>query len=132
MVAGDGCNDGKALVLVDLEAEKAPSHASRKRPDEHPVGRPDERRTIEALESPIATLKGDIAKGEVLAEQRLGEIEAAHKRLDEMVVELVALNLIAEHSKAWFLQAVIGGLDKREHRNQHQRAPRKVSRRPRP
>ena len=93
-------NDGKALVLVDLEAEKA-SHASRKRPDEHPVGRPDERRTIEALESHVATLKGDIAKGEVLAEQRLGEVEAANKRLDEMVVELVALsNLIAEQSAA--------------------------------
>jgi hypothetical protein len=43
-------NDGKALVLVDLDAEQA-SHVPRKRPDEHLAGRPDERRTIEALES---------------------------------------------------------------------------------
>ena len=91
-------NDGKALVLVDLEAEKA-SHAPRKRPEEHPSGRPDERRAIEALESHIATLKGDIAKSEALAEQRRGEVEVAQKRLDDVVAELVALsNLIAEQS----------------------------------
>jgi len=93
-------NDGKALILVDLEAEKA-SHAPRKRPDEHPAGRPDERRIIEALESHIATLKGDIAKGEALAEQRRGEVEAARERLDAMVAELVALSkLMAEQTAA--------------------------------
>jgi hypothetical protein len=93
-------NDGKALVLVDLEAERA-SHVSRKRPDEHLAGRLDERRTIEALESHIATLKGDIAKGEALAEQRRGDFEAERKRLDDMVAELVALSkLLAEQSAA--------------------------------
>ena len=81
-------NDGKALVLVDLEAELA-SHVPRKRPDEHLAGRPDERRTIEALESHIATLKGDIVKGEALAEQRRGDVEAERKRRDDMVAELV-------------------------------------------
>jgi hypothetical protein len=93
-------NDGKALVLVDLEAERA-SHVSRKRPDEHLAGRPDERRTIEALESHIATLKGDIAKSDALSEQRRGDVEAERKRLDEMVAELVALSkLLAEQSAA--------------------------------
>jgi hypothetical protein len=33
-------NDGKALVLVDLEVERA-SHVPRKRSDEHPAGRPN-------------------------------------------------------------------------------------------
>ena len=87
-------NDGKALVLVDVEAEKA-THSPRRRPDEHPA----ERRTIEALESHISTLKDNIAKSETLAGQRRDEIEAAHKRLDDMVTELVALsNLVAEQS----------------------------------
>jgi hypothetical protein len=80
-------NDGKALVLVDLEVERA-SHAPRKRPDEHLAVRPDERRTIEALESHITTLKGDIVKCEALAEQRRGDFETERKRLDDMVAEL--------------------------------------------
>jgi hypothetical protein len=93
-------NDGKALVLVDLEAERA-SHVSRKRPDEHPAGRPDERRTIEALESHIATLKSDIVKCEALADQRCGDVEAERKRRDDVVAELVALSkLLAEQSAA--------------------------------
>jgi hypothetical protein len=93
-------NDGKALVLVDLEAERA-SHVSRKRPDEHPAGRPDERRTIEALESHIATLKSDIVKCEALADQRCGDVEDERKRRDDVVAELVALSkLLAEQSAA--------------------------------
>jgi hypothetical protein len=84
-------NEGKALVLVDLEAEKA-SHTPRRRPDEHPAGRPDDPRTIAALESHIATLKGNIAKAESLTEQQHGEVEAARKRLHEMVTELVAMS----------------------------------------
>jgi hypothetical protein len=59
----------------------------RKRPDEQLAGRPDKRRTIEALESHIATLKGDIVKSEALAEQRRGDVEAERKRLDDMVAE---------------------------------------------
>jgi hypothetical protein len=54
--------DGRALVLVDLEAEKA---------------RPVDRRAIEALEAHIAILKAAIAKAEALAEQRHREAEAA-------------------------------------------------------
>ena len=49
---------GRALVLVDLEAEKA-SH----------VARPVERRTVEALEAQIAFLKAAVAEAEALAEQ---------------------------------------------------------------
>jgi hypothetical protein len=93
-------NDGRALVLVDLEVERA-SHAPRKRPDERLAVRPDERPTIAALESHITTLKGDIVKCEALAEQRRGDFEAERKRLDEMVAELVALSkLLAEKSAA--------------------------------
>jgi flagellar biosynthesis chaperone FliJ len=45
-----------------------------------------------ALESHIATLKGNIAKAEALIEQQHREVEAARKRLDEMVAELVAMS----------------------------------------
>jgi hypothetical protein len=93
-------NDGKALILVDVEAEKA-THTPRRRLDEHPAGRPDDPRTIVALESHIATLKGNIAKAEALTDQQHGEVEATRKRLDEMVTELVALSkLLAAQSAA--------------------------------
>jgi hypothetical protein len=77
-------NDGRALVLVDLEAEQA-----RARPDDARTKRPDDARTVAALEAHIATLRGDIAKADALAEQRHGELEAARARLDGMVGELV-------------------------------------------
>ena len=60
-------NDGKARILVDLEVEKA-AHTPRRRPDkrldEHPDEHPDERRTFEALEAHIATLKEAVTKAE--------------------------------------------------------------------
>ena len=71
-------NDGRALVLVDLEAEQA-----RTRPDAH-TKRPHDTRTVAALEAHIATLQADIAKADALAEQRHGELEAARARLDGM------------------------------------------------
>ena len=77
-------NDGRALVLVDLEAEQA-----RARPDDARTKRPDDARTVAALDAHIATLLGDIAKAGALAEQRHGELEAARARLDGMVGELV-------------------------------------------
>jgi hypothetical protein len=64
-------NDGRALVLVDLEAEQA-----RTRPDGARTKRPDDARTVAALDAHIATLLGDIAKADALAEQRHGELEA--------------------------------------------------------
>ena len=62
-------NDGRALVLVDLEAEQA-----RTRPDDARTKRPDDARTVAALDAHIATLLGDIAKADALAEQRHGEL----------------------------------------------------------
>jgi methyl-accepting chemotaxis protein len=101
-------NDGKARILVDLEAEKA-AHTPRKRPDERPDGRPDEHRTVEALEAHIDTLKEALAvaskqaeaastrvdqlTGELveLSEQQRQEAEAASKRIDDLVGELVEM-----------------------------------------
>ena len=87
-------NDGRALVLVDLEAEQA-----RARPDDARTKRPDDARTVAALEAHIATLLGNIAKADALAEQRHGELEAARARLDgmdgmvgELVGQLVAMS----------------------------------------
>ena len=60
--------------------------------------RPDDARTVAALEAHIATLLGDIAKADALAEQRHGELEAARARLDGvdgMVGELVGGQLVA-------------------------------------
>jgi hypothetical protein len=74
-------NDGKARILVDPEAEKA-AHTPRRRLDEHP----DERRTFEALEAHIATLKEAVAKAEALGEQ-------ASKRVDHLVTELVEMSM---------------------------------------
>src|SRR5215475_2216110 len=78
-------NDGKARILVDLEAEKA-AHTPRRRPDEHP----DERRTFEALEAHITTLKEAVAKAEALGEQYRQEAEMTSKRVDHLVAELDA------------------------------------------
>src|SRR5262249_7645803 len=58
-------NDGKARILVDLEAEKA-AQTPRRSPDKHLNEQPDERRTFEALEAHIATLKEFLAKAEAL------------------------------------------------------------------
>jgi hypothetical protein len=52
-------NDGRALVLVDLEAAQA-----RTRPDDARTKRPDDARTVAALEAHIATLQADIAKAD--------------------------------------------------------------------
>jgi len=81
-------NDGKARMLVDLEAEKA-AHTPRRRPDEHP----DERRTFEALEAHITTLKEAVAKAEALGEQHRQEAEMASKRGDHLVTELVEMSM---------------------------------------
>jgi hypothetical protein len=93
-------NDGKARILVDLEAEKA-AHTPRRRPDkllnEHPDKllneHPDERRTFEALEAHIATLKEAVAKAEALGEQRRQGAEMASKRVDHLVAELVEMSM---------------------------------------
>jgi len=78
---------GRALVLVDLEAEKA-SHAAR----------PVERRTVAALEAQIAFLKAAVAEAEALAEQPHREAEAA-REIDGNAGEPVALlQPMAEHS----------------------------------
>src|SRR5262245_38442348 len=89
-------NDGKARILVDLEAENA-AHTPRRRPNEHP----DERRTFEALEAHIATLKEAVAKAEALSEQHRQEADMASKRVDQLVAELVEMSMrMAEQAAA--------------------------------
>ena len=85
-------NDGKARILVDLEAEKA-AHTPRRRPDEHPDEHEDERRSFEALEAHIVTLKEVVAKAEALSEQRRQEAETASKRVYHLVSELVEMSV---------------------------------------
>ena len=89
-------NDGKARILVDLEVEKA-AHTPRRRPDkrldEHPDEHPDERRTFEALEAHIATLKEAVTKAEALGERHRQEAEIASKRVDHLVAELVGMSM---------------------------------------
>jgi len=85
-------NDGKARILVDLEAEKA-AQAPRRSPGKHLNEQPDERRTFEALEAHIATLKEFVAKAEALGEQRRAEAETAGKRVDHLLAELVGMSM---------------------------------------
>jgi len=85
-------NDGKARILVDLEAEKA-AHTPRRRPHVHPNEHPDERRTFEALEAHIATLKEAVAKAEALGEHHRQEAEMTSKRVDHLVAELVEISM---------------------------------------
>jgi chromosome segregation ATPase len=85
-------NDGKARILVDLEAEKA-AHTPRRRPTKHLDEHPDERRTFEALEAHIAALKEAVAKAEALAEQRRQEAETSGKRVGHLVTELVEMSM---------------------------------------
>jgi hypothetical protein len=85
-------NDGKARILVDLEAEKA-AHTPRRRPDERLNEHPDERRTFEALEAHIATLKEAVAKAEALGERHRQEAKMASKRIDHLVAELVGMSM---------------------------------------
>ena len=63
--AAKALNDGKALNVVDLQAERL-ARILRKRQDEHPPDTP----TIVALKEHLATLQANIAKVEALAEQR--------------------------------------------------------------
>jgi chromosome segregation ATPase len=91
-------NDGKARILVDLEAEKS-AHTPRNRLDKHPNEHPDERRTFEALEAHIATLKEFLAKAETLGEQRRQEAETAGKRVDHLLADLVGMSMrVAEQT----------------------------------
>jgi chromosome segregation ATPase len=85
-------NDGKARILVDLEAEKA-AHTPRRRPDKHLDEHPDERRTFDALEAHIATLKEAVVKAEAVGEQHRQEAEVASKRVDHLVAELVGMSM---------------------------------------
>jgi len=85
-------NDGKARILVDLETEKA-AHTPRRRPNVNPNEHPDERRTFEALEAHIATLKEAVAKAEALGEHHRQEAEMTSKRVDHLVAELVELSM---------------------------------------
>ena len=91
-------NDGKARILVDLEAEKA-AHTPRRRPDKHLDEHPDERRTFDALEAHIATLKEAVVKAEAVGDQHRQEAEVASKRVDHLVAELVGMSMrMAEQS----------------------------------
>src|SRR5262249_2171329 len=81
-------NDGKARILVDLEAEKA-AHTPRKRPNEHP----DEPHTFEGLQAQIATLKEAVAKAEAVGEQYRQEADMAGKRVDHLITELVEMSM---------------------------------------
>jgi chromosome segregation ATPase len=85
---GSGATTAGLRILVDLEAEKA-AHTPRRRLDEHP----DERRTFEALEAHITTLKEAVAKAEALGEQHRQEAEMASKRVDHLVTELVEMSM---------------------------------------
>ena len=85
-------NDGKARILVDVETEKA-AHTARRRLDKHLNEHPDERRTFEALEAHIATLKEFVAKAEALGEQHRQEAETAGKRVDHLLAELVGMSI---------------------------------------
>jgi hypothetical protein len=85
-------NDGKARILFDLEVEKA-AHTPRRRPDKHLDEHPDERRTFEALEAHIATLKEGVTKAEALGERHRQEAEIASKRVDHLVAELVGMSM---------------------------------------
>ena len=81
--AAKALNDGKALNVIDLEAERS-ARVPRKSQDAHPA----DTSTIAALKQHLATLRAAIAKVEVLAELRRGELAAARKRTDDMVAEL--------------------------------------------
>ena len=85
-------NDGKARILVDLEAEKA-AHTPRRRPDKRLDEHPDERRTFEALEAHIATLKEVVVKAEAVGDRHRQEAEVASKRVDHLVAELVGMSM---------------------------------------
>jgi hypothetical protein len=79
-------NDGRALVLIDVGAEKAANAG--KQP------------FFEALQVHVATLHAELDKAEALAAQRQAETEAARKRVDELVTELFALSqALAERAR---------------------------------
>lgn len=85
-------NDGRAMVLVDVEVEKegrmpkASANAD-KRPSHGRPKRPSDTRLIEALQAHIATLQANLAK----AEQGLTEVETARSWNDELVAALLSM-----------------------------------------
>jgi hypothetical protein len=78
-------NDGKARVLLDVDAEKDKA-PPRKRPDVQPV----EARTITALEACISDLRSLLAK----AEERATE---ERSRCDRLLAETLVANARAAH-----------------------------------
>jgi hypothetical protein len=78
-------NDGKACVLLDVDAEKDKA-ASRKRPDVQPA----DARTITTLEACIADLRSLLAK----AEERAAD---ERSRCDRLIAETLAANARAAH-----------------------------------
>jgi hypothetical protein len=83
-------NDGKTQVRVDLQdvvatmPQRRPKEPSdtRPTPDQPPVCPPSDTRTVEALESHIATLKEMVAKAEALAEQYRERAQGERQRAD--------------------------------------------------
>jgi hypothetical protein len=83
-------NDGKTQIRVDLQDVVAtlPQRRSKEAPDtrptpnQPPVASPTETRTIEALESHIATLKDMVAKAEALAGQYRDRVHGERQRAD--------------------------------------------------
>jgi hypothetical protein len=80
-------NDGRALVLIGMDAEKA-ANVGKRRPSEHP----SDARLVASLQDHVATLQAELAKAEALAEQRQDEAETARKRVDDLVTDLLALS----------------------------------------
>jgi len=83
-------NDGKTQVRVDLQDVVATlpqrrtkeSSDTRPTPEQPPVEPPSDTRTIEALESHIATLKDMVAKAEALAGQYRDRADGERQRAD--------------------------------------------------
>jgi hypothetical protein len=88
-------NDGKTLVLVEPEALTAKKRTPERRPDEqqneHAFERPDDARTVDALQAHITTLKDALAKAETAAATRDDDLRRERERIDQLTGELLRL-----------------------------------------
>lgn len=90
-------NDGKARVLVDLDAPtvrtRTPARTPTAHPDAQPIEPPAVQVAMAALEAHVVTLKDQLAKAEALASDRGREVAVERERVADLTSQILKLSL---------------------------------------
>ena len=90
-------NDGKARVLVDLDAPTVRTRTPARTPTAHPDAQPIEPTGVQAamaaLEAHVVTLKDQLAKAEALAADRGREVGIERERVADLTCQILKLSM---------------------------------------